>query len=839
MDLLDVVQAALLAGQPPAVPVRRPPSTDFVDYACWRFLEAWSHAGRLQPDHAVLLRQVLRWSERGLRLGKMPQFHHNVTGKPTFAATEASLSLNGLGEIWAEPWKPDWVRDGDQLLQGPIDGRPELRRPDERIPAEPFLPVPWNEADPTPRWSSLAQKEATWWTLTAPPRSTTLITLPTGAGKSQCFQVLPVYGTGLTLVVVPTVALAIDQARAAAALFADQARRDRFLAAKVESVHPCYFAADDHADEVLADLAARRTRLIFTSPEACVGGRLKPFIQEAVASGYLENLVFDEAHMIASWGIYFRPEFQLLSLFQRKWLSDERCGLRTYLFSATYSPAARGMLQSLYGGGQETWREFVSQRLRPEPAYYIADFRQGMSADAPGDSTGFTREEAVIEALWHLPRPAIVYTTEVKHTVRLLDRIQKAGFGRAACFHGETSSKDRRHLIEEWRQDRIDLMVATSAFGLGVDKGDVRTVIHACLPESIDRYYQEVGRSGRDGASSVCLLMPAPGDQETAEGLGPKLLKPTTIAMRWQGLWSTARPTDASSFEYELRVDARPEHLIGARTYKEHVRWNKRLLLQLQRAGHLDLLDLKFEASPVPDDDGNEWLRVRLNFPPGTGDMAKLVEHPRQAELESMKEELAQMVGLLAKDSPCFSWRFASVYGRSSTIRVCGGCPPCRVAGRKPRPADRCPELEAAELAGTRPVFQIVTEAPALVGQASDRVWTEKLRKVLSNARARRFLCSMGDRGRLQGLLDRADPHRKWWYRIDTTEGGLGRIGPDEVVVVFHGQRRDEAALDLAKGQAIHHIFEDGATLLDSNGRWPLESEGATRCSFGGWDLVH
>lgn len=838
-EFIGAVEAAILAGQPPAASLPRPPSTSFVEYACWRFLEAWRGTGRLQPDHAVLLRQVLRWSERRLRLGKVPPFLHAVTGGPTSAAEEAGISINGLGEVEAVPWRPAWAGNGSQPHHGTIDGKPEMRRPDERIPAEPYLPVPWNEADPKASWSSQAQKEATWWTLTAPRRSTTLITLPTGAGKSQCFQVLPVFGTGLTLVIVPTVALAIDQARAAASLFADQAHRDPLLAAKVESVRPSYFAADDHADEVLDDLAARRTRLLFTSPEACVGGRLKPFVHEAVATGYLENLVFDEAHMIASWGIYFRPEFQLLSLFQRKWLSDERNGLRTYLFSATYSPATRDMLQSLYGGEQGNWREFVSQRLRPEPCYYVADFRKGTAVATEGTAPASSREDAVMEALWHLPRPAIVYTTEVKHTERLLERIKAAGFGRADCFHGETSSKERRRLIEAWREDRIDLMVATSAFGLGVDKGDVRAVIHACLPESIDRYYQEVGRSGRDGASSSCLLIPAPGDQETAEGLGPKLLLPKTIAKRWQGLWDTAQPTGAGNFEYELRVDARPEHLVGARTYKEHVRWNKRLLLQLQRSGHLELLDLRYEPPAVPDEDGSEWLRVRLKFPPATGDVARLVEQPRQTEFQTMKDELAQMVRLLAKDAPCFSWRFATVYGRESTIRVCGGCPACRAAGREPRPADRCPELEVPPVSDTQPMLQVVTEAPPREGAASDGAWTTALRKILSSSRARRFLCRAEDREWLQGLLDRADQNRKWWYRIDTTEGGRVRLGCDEVAVVFHGRHRDEPALELKQGKVIHHVFEDGAALLDSSGRWPLESEGATRCKFGGWDLVH
>ena len=131
----------------------------------------------------------------------------------------------------------------------------------------------------------------------------------------------------------------------------------------------------------------------------------------------------------------------------------------------------------MYGGAN--WQQFACQRLRPEISY----FRSGFTVSDD-------REAALIKALHHLPRPMILYVTKVVEAKRLHRVLVETGFAETECFHGDTSGSDRRRLLQAWRGDKIEIMVATSAFGMGVDKADVRAVVHACYPENVSRYYQ-------------------------------------------------------------------------------------------------------------------------------------------------------------------------------------------------------------------------------------------------------------------------------------------------------------------------------------------------------------
>ena len=105
----------------------------------------------------------------------------------------------------------------------------------------------------------------------------------------------------------------------------------------------------------------------------------------------------------------------------------------------------------------------------------------------------------MLEALRHVPRPAILYVTRVVDAKAWRDRLEAEGFEHAELVHGETGANERDRILRGWRDGDIDLVVATSAFGLGIDYRHVRAVVHACIPESLDRFYQEVGRGGRDG----------------------------------------------------------------------------------------------------------------------------------------------------------------------------------------------------------------------------------------------------------------------------------------------------------------------------------------------------
>ena len=382
----------------------------------------------------------------------------------------------------------------------------------------PFEQKPYLASIGYEQWRSEAQKEAAWATEHTPAGMTKLVVLPTGAGKSLCFQLLPRFTSGLTIVVVPTVALAIDQQASAAKLLTN-----------LPGVNPRYFASDDAPDLTAQEVRERRTRLLFTSPEACVSGRLRPILDEFARTGWLEDVVVDEAHLIETWGAHFRVEFQVLAAVRRKWLAaSEGRKLRTFFIFRYHDLRVPGTsVRNVFKDGAGD--EFVCQRLRPEIRYY------GRTFSDPDE-----RDRNTVEVLWHLPRPAILYVTEKKEAENFYRRFQEEGFRRIGCFHGDTRRAERRNLLRQWKTNEIDLMVATAAFGVGVDKPDVRAVVHACYPENLDRYYQEVGRGGRDGWSSLSLFLPTDRDRRVASDLVVNLLREELVQRRWEALFGFA-----------------------------------------------------------------------------------------------------------------------------------------------------------------------------------------------------------------------------------------------------------------------------------------------------------
>jgi ATP-dependent DNA helicase RecQ len=784
MDPYARLREAIRSGAPTEVPPK-PKGLPSAEYAAWRILHAWAQDGEWGPDHAVLLRQLARWQEGFL--GHVPEAWKADLER-------AGVEISPTGEVRARPFAPAWL-EGET-----IDTAPTERRPDEQSHAEPYLASAGYTS-----WNSPAQKEAAWTALTAPPGSTTLIALPTGSGKSLCFQILSRFGAGLTVVVVPTIALAIDQWRSATELLG-----------QIPDLNPRYFAADDptaDAGQVVEDVRAGRTRLVFTSPEACVSGRLRFALDDAAQQGRLENLVVDEAHIIETWGIYFRVDFQILSLRQKQWLDLSGGRLRTYLLSATFTGGCRTVLQDLFQT-EQPWREFISQRLRPELVYYQHHFT--------GAKPKTARQEAVLESLWALPRPLILYTTEVEDAEHLYARALEQGFRRVERFTGETRASRRRELLEAWRADRLDVMVATSAFGLGVDKGDVRAVVHACLPENLHRYYQEVGRGGRDGASSLSILLSSASDEHTARHLAPKLLGEDLIQKRWDALWGTAEMVDADQHIWRLSTNAKRTELLGTRTWSENVLWNKRLILQLRRAGMLDLVDLEY-VRKEGDEDLSEWVTVRLHFPPTSRRLGKDLQPERDAEKEAMREGLNQMLAYATGEKPICRL-LSRLYG-PETERVCGGCPRCRQGGREP---GYSPPLLVPEGEKTCPTRYIVTGAPH--PEKTARAFDRLIRTILDQHRARRFLVDEAHYPLVLARMERAlGASASTLYRVDPVplaSSGI-RLAPEENAVVFHINSLSPRALRVRQGHEIAHVLTAGTEYLDVNGRYPLESEGA------------
>ena len=210
-----------------------------------------------------------------------------------------------------------------------------------------------------------------------------------------------------------------------------------------------------------------------------------------------------------------------------------------------------------------------------------------------------------------------MYTTEVDHAVDVATALRRRGYARVGCVTGRSRPDVRREVIhgfggaiatEPLDRTRFDIVVATSAFGLGVDNAGVRTVLHACVPESIDRYYQEVGRAGRDGNASAALMLYTPQDQAVAEDLAvTKVITPELALKRWIAMDATDRDHTSE----RRRVSLKARHAGVYRDSDANRAWNLRTLGLLARAG---LIDLVFEAPPPlpPGDlDDPAWQRQR------------------------------------------------------------------------------------------------------------------------------------------------------------------------------------------------------------------------------------
>jgi ATP-dependent DNA helicase RecQ len=833
-QLLAALHTALERGQPGDSRHSRPVRTSDPSYPVWRLLHAWQEAGAgsaFGPDLVVLLRQVVRW--HGVPFA-VSDLHDSVLAGLASSGHAAGVRMS-YGHLEAVPLAPRWLTSETMPVDG-IDAAPEQRRPDERIPAERYISRLGFD-----HWNSPAQKEGVWRALIAPPRGTVLVALPTGAGKSLCFQLAALAASGLTVVVVPTVALAIDHWHSA-----------REVVGTEDPLYPHYYAADDPsqpADVVLQAVREGRCRLLFTSPEACVSGRLRPVLAAAAQSGRLDALVIDEAHLADSWGMYFRVDFQVLAALRRQWLLAPNARLRTLLLSATFTPECRRVLRRLFADKDEAWTELVSHRLRPEMTYFAQTF-----------SASSVQQEAVLECAWRVPRPAILYTTTRADARAWTDRLRAQGFSRLACFDGDTPAAERRRLLEQWRADHLDVMVATSAFGMGVDKPDVRAVVHACLPEDLHRYYQEVGRGARDGASSLCLLLPLfPRDREVAEGLAPRLLKPETLARRWSALWDTHRPVPGQPNTWRLRTDARPANLYGADTGRRNIAWNKRLLLQLARADLVDLVDAgqaptrgaqagpprdgaaaRSELAPAAswsdESDGGvdvagvdledaeyaEEATVRVHFAPHAADVDVRITRMRVSELELMRRGLEYMLEHI-EGGTCIGRILRRMYGAETAV-ACGGCPACRRRGWCPP----CPPLPVPSAVPTGALRQVIADVPSPTRDDQRRRF-QMLARRLAAVGVRRFVCLPDMFPTLLRVLDDTfEASASPLYRVDVFDPAHPPASAaHEGTAVLHAGAIIGAALHLRIGTRVVHLITTDTPHLDRQRRRPLELEGA------------
>lgn len=425
-------------------------------------------------------------------------------------------------------------------------------------------------------FKSMEQKLCVYGALNAPLGYTTLISMPTGGGKSLVTQVLGYAKKGLSIVVVPTVSLAIDQERAAKANVDNVGQNEIF----------CYYSGINNLPQIRKSIEKREARLLFISPEALIKNEdFRQIIAEANATRYLQNIIVDEAHIVVAWGDFFRVDYQCLSPWRNELLKANP-ELRTFLLSATYRDDTVAILKQLFVSGEE-WLEIRCDSLRKEPRFaYIS-------------AKGFKdKQEKIVDLVRLLPHPMILYVNAPCEALKWKTFLESKGFINIKTFTGETKSDERRELIDDWVNNKYDLMIATSAFGVGVDKPDVRTVIHLYMPESSDTYYQELGRGGRDGLPSLSVMCIDEDDIANAYNHVGKVLTTDKFWGRW---WSMYRNPNNQWQSGSIAIMASTKPNYNKINYFEEgndtdEKWNINVLLLLNRKKQIQIVGLDLDC---------------------------------------------------------------------------------------------------------------------------------------------------------------------------------------------------------------------------------------------------
>ena len=302
-----------------------------------------------------------------------------------------------------------------------------------------------------------------------------LVVMPTGGGKSLCYQLPALAGQGLVVVVSPLIALMSDQWR-------------RLKEAGVRSTMLASGMEEGHNAQALEEIESGSTQLVLAAPERFASGAFRA----ALARREVSLFVVDEAHCVAEWGHDFRPDYLRLH--------EAIASLgRPAVMAATATATPRVAEEIAERLGLRDWVSVRSGFDRPNLTFDV------VSAEGKG---AVARKRAALMHVLGDPeaRPAIVYCGTRKDTEEVCERILRQGIA-AVAYHAGMSPEARRKSQGDFMEGRAEVVVATNAFGMGVDKADVRTVAHWALPTSLEAYYQEAGRGGRDGVQARALLL--------------------------------------------------------------------------------------------------------------------------------------------------------------------------------------------------------------------------------------------------------------------------------------------------------------------------------------------
>ena len=301
----------------------------------------------------------------------------------------------------------------------------------------------------------------------------TFALMPTGGGKSVCFQIPALMNDGICLVISPLVALMKDQV-------ANLQKRNIKAIALTGGIR------SEEMIDLLDNCQFGNYKFLYLSPE-----RLQSdWILERIKNLPINLITIDEAHCVSQWGHDFRPAYLKISELKKHFPKIPFLAL-----TATATPRVK--------------KDIIAQLGLHEPKIFEKSFaRENIAYMVFEVEDKLFRIEQILKKN---PQPSIIYVRNRKSCLEISSQLQSLGF-KATYYHGGLSSKEKDKNMQSWMEEEVQVVVATNAFGMGIDKANVKTVIHIQLPENLENYYQEAGRAGRNGERAFAILLTSPSD---------------------------------------------------------------------------------------------------------------------------------------------------------------------------------------------------------------------------------------------------------------------------------------------------------------------------------------